>query len=116
MPLAGLLGYQAASVQELNKENMKTSVVHNDKIKCDHKGFMVIWDSYENYATCRRCGFHDWSGLNDDFSIASYKEKYPDAEVVDIFDGMENEEQDNQCCGEPPDEGGFCPACREHIN
>lgn len=73
-------------------DRVKTSFVHNENMECDHKGHMIIWDSYENYATCERCGFHDWSGLNGDFSIASYKEKYPDAKVVDIFDELENGE------------------------
>lgn len=26
------------------------------------------------------------------------------------------EDYDTWCCGEPPDEMGFCPVCKEHIN
>jgi len=46
----------------------------------------MIFDSYETYATCKKCGMHDWStpkGYQGDFSLVSYfKEKYPTCKEV----------------------------------
>jgi quinolinate synthase len=55
--------------------------MHDVDIDCDHKGDkMVIWDSYEIYATCGGCGMHDW----DEESLEDYKKKYPEAKVINI--------------------------------
>ena len=58
---------------------MKTSIVHNTNYP-KHKHKMVIWDSFELYANCSKCGFHDW----DDVGIDGLKKKYPEAKVIDI--------------------------------
>ncbi len=67
------------------KEIIKTSVMHQDIGKHEHK--MVIYESYENYAVCRLCGMHDWNGDGkEDFSVEVYKKKYPTGEVVSFLD------------------------------
>jgi hypothetical protein len=67
------------------KEFIKTSVMHQDIGKHEHK--MVIYESYENYAVCRLCGMHDWNGDGKgDFSVEAYKKKYPTGEVVSFLD------------------------------
>ena len=65
-------------------QDRKTSVVERDIGKHQHK--MVIFDSYEVYAFCKKCGLHDWNGLNGKTDLESYQEKYPKAEVQSILD------------------------------
>lgn len=64
----------------------KTSFIHKDI--GEHKHEIVIYESYETYAVCNKCGFHDWStpeGYKGDGGLIPYfKEKYPDA-TVDNF-------------------------------
>ena len=74
---------------ELKKEKeerkfKKTSVMHRDIGK--HKHEMVIYESYENYAVCGKCGMHDWSGREKDFSIKAYVKKYPKAKVISLLE------------------------------
>ena len=61
----------------------KTSAVHRDSGKHQHK--VMIFDSYEVYTVCKKCGMHDWSHNADDLGgVDDYKKKYPQHEVIDI--------------------------------
>lgn len=42
-----------------------------------HEHQMVVYLSYEIYAMCTKCGYHDWSCD----SVEDYKAKYPNARV-----------------------------------
>lgn len=61
----------------------RTSIMHRDIGEHTHE--MVIYDSYETYAVCSKCGMHDWStpkGYQGDVSLVPYfQQKYPDAIV-----------------------------------
>ena len=67
----------------------KTSIMHRDMGEHEHE--IMIFDSYETYATCKKCGMHDWStpkGYQGDCSLVSYfKEKYPTCKEVYNVDG-----------------------------
>lgn len=58
----------------------------------EHEHEMTIYDSYETYAACHKCGLHDWSHPKDwkgDVSLVYFfKEKYPNAEVVDLLEEL----------------------------
>ena len=57
----------------------------------EHKHEMVIYDSYETYAVCKKCGMHDWStskGYKGDCSLVPYfLKKYPDCTELYDVDG-----------------------------
>lgn len=57
--------------------------MHRDIGEHEHK--IVIFNSYETYAVCMKCGMHDWStpkGYQGDVSLVPYfLGKYPNAEV-----------------------------------
>lgn len=50
---------------------------------------MNIYEGYETYAVCSKCGFHDWSTPKDykgDVSLVPYfQDKYPKAEVINLL-------------------------------
>ena len=65
----------------------KTSFVHKDIGEHEHE--MVIFESYEVYAVCMKCGVHDWAvpeHHNGENMLELYKERYPGAEIVPFSD------------------------------
>lgn len=65
----------------------KTSLVHKDI--GPHKHDIIIFDSYEMYAFCTKCGMHDWSvpeGYQGDGNgiFLHFLAKYPNAKKMDL--------------------------------
>jgi len=64
----------------------KTSIMHKDIGEHEHQ--IIIFDSYEMYAFCEKCGMHDWSvpeGYQGDTSLLLYfLGKYPNARKMDL--------------------------------
>ena len=52
--------------------------MHKDIGKHEHE--MIIFDSYETYAVCKKCGMHDWEQL----TVGGFQRKYPKHEVESI--------------------------------
>jgi hypothetical protein len=77
----------------------KTSVVHQDI--GEHECEMTIYQFYETYAACSKCGRHDWSHPKDwdgnDSLISYFKGKYPNATIVGTEALMKD--PDNKHCG-----------------
>lgn len=89
--------------QELNK-NM-----------CEHKS-MTIYQSYEDYAVCDSCGWHDWSTDNEEYertggsSLEHLKKKYPNAKVVNLLSIMR--QWINQDCVQNASNGKTMTRCQ----
>lgn len=54
----------------------RSSIMERDIGPHEHQ--MTIYLSYEVYAVCRSCGYHDWS----DLTLEGFKAKYPNALVT----------------------------------
>lgn len=60
---------------------MKTSIL--EKNIGEHEHNMMIFESYENYAVCKKCGLHDWAWQHgEDFGIEDFKKLYPKRKVI----------------------------------
>lgn len=63
----------------------RSSVMERDIGPHEHQ--MVVYLSYEIYAVCTKCGYHDWSSPSsveadvESSMIAHFKAKYPNARV-----------------------------------
>ncbi len=62
----------------MSEEFEPTSVMHRDIGPHQHE--MTIYNMYEVYAVCNRCGMHDWA----DIGLEGFHEKYPTATEVDM--------------------------------
>ena len=73
----------------MEKKFYKTSLLHRNIGKHEHE--MMIFNSYETYAVCKKCGLHDWSMPDESLNVGNYtisnvvehfKNKYPKHEIV----------------------------------
>lgn len=70
---------------------MATSVMERDIGPHEHQ--MTIYNSYEVYAVCNRCGMHDWA----DIGLEGFQKKYPDATVVGLDDDPDEAYDPDAC-------------------
>ena len=52
-----------------------------------HEHDFIIYESYQDYAVCTKCGIHDWGDYDDDGEpVTNFEKKYPKAKVVDLIE------------------------------